>query len=166
MPSVKIFCPFHRVYEQGAYRPSPSKNQAQCSSTRQSMEIQHFSGVATVWLVELFRPRWPRWTMSAQNGLAEPGSGVERLPLGASEFDPWCKQLGISDNPSQGPLRSAFIKRGACERGLRKLDIGHRRLHSNYIPETWSNHDCHWQQCIFSQTIKEQERTTQVCIMH
>ena len=38
---------------------------------------------------------------------------------------------------------SAFAKRGACKRGLRNL--GHRtyQLHSNYIPETWSNHDCH-----------------------
>ena len=24
----------------------------------------------------------------------------------------------------------------------RKLDIGHHQLHSNYIQETWSNHDC------------------------
>ena len=38
---------------------------------------------------------------------------------------------------------SAFAKRGACKRGLRKLDIGHHQLHSSYIPETWSNYDCH-----------------------
>ena len=34
-------------------------------------------------------------------------------------------------------LSSAFAKRGACKRGLRKLHIGHHQLHSNYIPETW-----------------------------
>ena len=41
---------------------------------------------------------------------------------------------------------SVFAKRGTCKRGFRKLDIGHHRLHSNHISETWSNHDCHWQQ--------------------
>ena len=52
--------------------------------------------------------------------------------------------------------RAGFAKRGACKRGLRKL--GHRtyQVHSNYITETWSNHDCHWQQCIFSQHIKKE----------
>ena len=54
---------------------------------------------------------------------------------------------------------SAFAKRGACKRGLRKGDIGHHQLHSNYIPETWSTHNCHWQQCLFSQNIKEQKKT-------
>ena len=40
------------------------------------------------------------------------------------------------------PIKSAFAKRGACKRGVRKLGIGHHQLHSNYILETWSNHDC------------------------
>ena len=51
--------------------------------------------------------------------------------------------------------RPGGFGRGACKRGLRKL--GHRtyQLHSNFIPETWSNHDCHWQQCVFSQISRD-----------
>ena len=41
------------------------------------------------------------------------------------------------------PPLDSLLKRGACKRGLRKLGMGHHQLHSNYIPETWSNHDCH-----------------------
>ena len=63
---------------------------------------------------------------------------------------PWVSKRGIWDvpgilpgcpGPPGGVQKSAFTKRGACKRGLRKL--GHRtyQLHSNNIPETWSNHD-------------------------
>ena len=72
----------------------------------------------------------------------------------------WGKKTNcMRGRQARGPF-SAFAKRGACKRGLRKLRHRAYQLHSNYIPETWSNHDCHWQQCIFSQHIKEEERTT------
>ena len=39
---------------------------------------------------------------------AEPISGVQRSwgPLGASEFEPSFQQFGVSETPSQGPLRA------------------------------------------------------------
>ena len=41
-------------------------------------------------------------------GGAKPGSGVQRFwgPLGASEFDPSFQQFGVSETPSQRPLRA------------------------------------------------------------
>ena len=47
-----------------------------------------------------------------------------------------------------------------------ELDTGHHQLHSNYLSETWSNHDYHGQQRISSQNVKEEECRSQVCIMH
>ena len=54
-------------------------------------------------------------------------------------WDIWSKKTSAKTSAQ----KSAFAKKGACKRGLRKL--GHRtyQLHSNFILETWSNHDCH-----------------------
>ena len=43
---------------------------------------------------------------------AEPGSGLQRFwdLLGASEFDPSFQQLGVSETPSQGPLRAIALQ--------------------------------------------------------
>ena len=60
---------------------------------------------------------------------------------------------------------SAFAKRGACKRGLRKLDLGLRtpptslQLHSRDMEWPWLSLTA----CIFSQNVKEQERTTELC---
>ena len=53
------------------------------------------------------------------------------------------KCLLIQDFEGLTEVFSAFAKRGACQRGLRKLGVGHHQLHANYVLETWSNHDCH-----------------------
>ena len=71
-------------------------------------------------------------------------SGVEK-PIRSFERQVWpfLRQFSLSKVICLSRRKSAFAKRGACKRGLRKL--GHRtyQVHSNYIPETWSNHDCH-----------------------
>ena len=56
-------------------------------------------------------------------GGAKPGSGVQRFwgPLGASEFDPSFQQFGVSETPSQRPLRAPERlsgPRGRLFRGL------------------------------------------------
>ena len=38
------------------------------------------------------------------------------------------------------PRFSFSQQKGRVQKGLRKLNIGHHQLHSNYIPETWNNH--------------------------
>ena len=58
---------------------------------------------------------------------------------------------------------SGFAKRGACKRGLRKLVHRTYQVHSNYMPETWSDHDCHWQQCIYSASISRKKSTQPKC---
>ena len=62
-------------------------------------------------------------------GGAKPGSGVQRFwgPLGASEFDPsfqWFGNFGVSERPSQRPLRAPERRsgpRGRLFRGLREV---------------------------------------------
>ena len=61
----------------------------------------------------------------------KPGSGVQRFwaPLGASEFDPSFQQVGVSETPSQRPLRAPERLSGpwASERCVRSQRSGERR---------------------------------------
>ena len=54
---------------------------------------------------------------------AKPGSGVQRFwgPLGASEFDPLFQKFGVSETPSQRPLRAPERLSGPWERLFRGL---------------------------------------------
>ena len=56
----------------------------------------------------------------AEQDGAKPGSGVQRFwgPLGASEFDPSFQQFGVSETPSQRPLRAFGKALGALGEAL------------------------------------------------
>ena len=59
-------------------------------------------------------------------GGAKPGSGVQRFwgPLGASEFDPSFQKFGVSETPSQRPLRAPERLSGPRGRLFRGLGEG------------------------------------------
>ena len=81
--------------------------------------------------------RFPQWPCSISSvamlncgprggtGGVKPGSGVQRFwgPLGASEFDPSFQQFGVSETPSQRPLRAPERLSGPRERLFRGLGV-------------------------------------------
>ena len=56
------------------------------------------------------------------------------------------------------PIQLGIRQKGRVQEGLdetwHRTSLISFQLNSNYIPETWNNHDCHWQQCIFSRLLK------------
>ena len=69
------------------------------------------------------RCRFEQCQLRGGTGGAKPGSGVQRFwgPLAASEFDPSFQKFGVSETPSQRPLRAPERlsgPRGRLFRGL------------------------------------------------
>ena len=84
------------------------------------------SAVNSLRVVNLLRVVFVNCGLRGRTGGAKPGSGVQRFwgPLGASEFDPSFQKFGVSETPSQRPLRAPERLSGPRGRLFRGLGEG------------------------------------------